>query len=105
VPEPNDTIVRPSALDPARQRHPYRIIPEYDAADTAYAAALARLLVWAHEDGCEIAEDVVSEGIKLAAARLGGVDRLIGRRSGSWKAEAVKNLAGGWEYLVDQEAR
>jgi hypothetical protein len=98
-------IVRPSVADPDRQRQRHRIIPEYDEADTAYvedyAEALARLLVWAHEDGCEIAEDVVAAGLRRAAARVGGVERLVARRSGSWEAEGVQNLAGGWEYEAE----
>jgi hypothetical protein len=98
---PDAVIVRPSVADPGRERQRYRIVPEYDEADAAYVAdyaeALARLLVWAYEDGCEIAEDVVAAGLRRAAARVGGVERLIGRRSGSWEAEAVRNLAGGWE--------
>jgi hypothetical protein len=100
-PAPDDVIVRPSVADPDREHQRYRIIPEYDEADTAYVAdyaeALARLVVWAHEDGCEIAEDVVAAGLRRAAARVGGVERLIARRSGSWEAEGVRNLAGGWE--------
>jgi hypothetical protein len=103
----SDAIVRPSVADPDRQRQRYRIIPEYDERDDAYSAdyaeALARLLVWAHQDGCEIAEDVVAAGLRKAAARIGGVDRLIARRSGSWEASNVANLAGGWEDEAQQQ--
>jgi hypothetical protein len=105
--EPADVIVRPSVADPGRQQQRYRIIPAYDERDDAYSAdyaeALARLLVWAHEDGCEIAEDVVAAGLRKAAALLGGLDRLIARRSGSWEASNVENLAGGWEYEAEQD--
>jgi hypothetical protein len=104
---PNDVIVRPSVADPDRPHQRYRIIPEYDEADAAYvddyAEALARLLVWAYQDGCEIAEDVVAAGLRQAAARVGGIDRLIARRSGSWEADNVRNLAGGWEDEAKQE--
>lgn len=101
-------IVRPSVADPDRQRQPaYRIIPTYDVRDDTYSAdyaeALARLLVWAHQDGCEIAEDVVAAGLRKAAARVGGIDRLIARRCGSWEASDVENLAGGWEYEAGHE--
>jgi hypothetical protein len=102
---PADVIIRPSVADPDRQHQRYRIIPSYDEADAAYVAdyaeALARLVVWAHNDGCEIAEDVVAAGLRRAAARVGGVERLIARRSGSWEAEGVRNLAGGWEYQAE----
>ncbi len=107
---PEDVIVRPSVADPDRRHQRDRIIPAYDEADIAYvddyAEALARLLVWAHEDGCEIAEDVVAAaGLRRAAARVGGAERLIARRSGSWEAEGVRNLAGGWEYEAEQGDR
>jgi hypothetical protein len=103
---PTDVIVRPSVADPNRQHQRYRIIDAYDEVDYAYSAdyaeALARLLVWAHQDGCEIAEDVIAAGIRKAAARVGGIDRLIARRSGSWEASNVENLGGGWEHHADR---
>ena len=64
--------------------------------------AIARVLAAAAREGTDVG-DLLGAACSLAAARVGSDDALVNGRPGSWEADHVRGLAGGWEYVSDDE--
>jgi hypothetical protein len=97
----SDEIRRPSAVDPDRPALPYQgpgQAPRNQAYASDYTDALATLIGWAHADGIEIG-GWISEGIRQAGAKAGGVAKLLARRPGSWESDCVARL--GFDPDID----
>jgi hypothetical protein len=97
-------IIRPSVADPDRAPLPYQgpgQAPRDQAYQEDYTDALATLIGWAHADGIEIA-GWMSEGIRQASAKAGGVTKLLARRPGSWEADCIARL--GFDPEIDDTA-
>jgi hypothetical protein len=74
--------------------------PEISAAETAaIREQITDAVLRAHRGDVDVA-DVLAAALRGAAAKLGGEHELTVHRSGSWEAEHVRALAGGWEYLT-----
>lgn len=67
------------------------------SAAQARVDSIARHLARAARKGEDVG-DQLAAACRLAAAMVGGSERLVAGRPGSWEAEHVRSLAGGWEY-------
>jgi hypothetical protein len=100
-----NTIVRPGSADDPEPRRAPNIYqgtpgqaPRHQEYAVEYTTALAELIGWAHADGIEIA-GWLSDGLRQASAKAGGITQLLARRPGSWEADCVARL--GFDPDID----